>query len=67
MHPVINTEEHIGKTVGRRKRPGDPFVYCDALQRSLPPIPIRKGVYRFFTHEEANRWLMNQLTRKRAG
>jgi hypothetical protein len=64
MHSVINTEELIGKTVGRRKPPADPFACSDALQRCLPPIPVRKGVYRFLTHEEADQWLMNRLTRK---
>jgi len=64
MHPVINTEEFIGKTVGRRKRPSDPYACCDALQHCLPPNPVPKGVYRFLTHEEADRWLMNHLTRK---
>ena len=71
MKPIINLEEKIGKTVGRRKAPSDAFAYGMALQKTgvqlsktfrLKGVP--RGVYRFHSHEEADAWLMKQLTRK---
>jgi hypothetical protein len=71
MKPAINFEEKIGKTVGRRRMPGDPFAYGMALQKngielskSLGLRGIPRGVFRFRSHEEADAWLMKQLTRK---
>ena len=72
MLPVINMEETIGKTVGRRR--------AVAPLRLLPSetesnkhwrdagweLRARRGVYRFKTHEEADQWLMDHLTRKLA-
>lgn len=66
MPPGINNEDFIGKTVGRRKRPADTLAYIDPLQRAIGPLPIKKGVYRFRTHEEADKWLTDRLTRKPA-
>jgi hypothetical protein len=68
MHVVVNCEEFIGKTVGRRGRPLDPLSQVSALQRSLAglcPLRIPRGVYRFSSHQEADQWLMDHLTRKR--
>jgi len=59
MKPILNTEEKIGKTVGRRVAPRDAFRFGmgmqktaieleRAMRRSLCP----KGVFRFHTHEE---------------
>ncbi len=64
---VVNTEEFIGKTVGRR-RTGDPAriqrigraIYRSAGFRVCDP-----GVYRFKSHEEANQWML-QMAVKRA-
>jgi hypothetical protein len=67
VHPAINSDESIGRTVGRRKPPTDSLAYATGLQRtlgSLGKIPVKRGVYRFRTHEEADRWLMDHLTRK---
>jgi hypothetical protein len=69
MHPVINLEETIGKTVGRRTLPSRSADYGLALQVSLgqlfePRFP--KGVFRFHSHEEADQWMMDHLTRKPA-
>jgi hypothetical protein len=71
MKPVINLEEKIGKTVGRRKPPPDAFAYGMALQKTRVQLSktfrlkgIPRGVYRFHSHEEADAWLMKQLTRK---
>ncbi len=69
---VINIEENIGKTVGRKGVP-DPLALdpdekqdCIAMRKSgMGPYLPRKGVYKFKTHEEADQWMMNQLTRKR--
>ena len=69
MQPGINDEEFIGKTVGRRTAPTDSLVYASGLQRTLGRLGgmrVRKGVYRFRSHEEADQWLMDRLTRKTA-
>lgn len=67
---VINIEEKIGKTVGRRVAPRDPFSLAGdtkadkrAWQKAFPTPFIPKGVYRFHTHEEADAWLMKMMTR----
>jgi len=70
MNPVVNCEEWIGKTVGRRKAI-DPLLLnpqdraSAEAWRNAGMVPrIRKGVYRFHSHEEADQWLMDHLTRK---
>ena len=70
MHPVVNIEERIGKTVGRR-RIKDSLSYALELQKSsqdmlgdrAPRFP--KGVFRFRTFEEADAWTMKFLTARR--
>jgi hypothetical protein len=67
VHAVINNEEFIGKTVGRRKNPADSLTYVDGLQRTVTcfaPTRIKRGVYKFHTHEEADQWLTDHLIRK---
>ena len=73
MKPIINLEENIGKTVGRRTAPKDAFAYGMALQKTgaqlaktfgHPRFP--KGAFKFHSHEEADAWLMKYLTRKKA-
>lgn len=67
MQFVVNCEEFIGKTVGRRKLPGDSLMFSSVLQEaawSFARPRIQKGVYRFRSHEEADQWLMDHLTRK---
>jgi len=62
---VINLEETIGKTVGRRKPPVDPLrvasdmnrVATGLLNASGHKLP-RRGVFRFRTHEEADQMMM---------
>lgn len=63
--PVINVEEFIGKTVGRRVPPRDPLRISDsnkanaiAWKKAFPYRGAPRGVYRFNTHEEANAWMM---------
>ena len=69
MEPIINLDDPAGKTVGRERRRGMHCGYALGLQRALnqiAPLPIPRGVYRFRSHEEADQWLMDRLTRKRA-
>lgn len=57
--PVINVEEFIGKTVGRRVPPSGAGLQktlnqvMAGQQRGICP----RGVYRFKTHEEADEWM----------
>jgi hypothetical protein len=71
MKPILNTEEKIGKTVGRRVALHDAFRFGmgmqqaaieleRAMRRSLCP----KGVFRFRTHEEADEWMVKMLARR---
>jgi hypothetical protein len=71
MKPAINYEEKIGKTVGRRTAPADPFAFGMALQKTSVELSkafgscgVPRGVFRFHSHEEADAWLMKQLIRK---
>lgn len=73
MKPIINLDETPGKVVGRRLSPSDPLVITErqrakearAWQRAFRGLPIPKGVYRFRTHEEADEWLWQMLTRRK--
>jgi len=58
------------KTVGRR-RPGNPLNIerdtkenARAWRRAFPTPFVPKGVYRFKSHEEADVWLCQMITRK---
>ena len=66
--PVINVEEFIGKTVGRRVPPsgaGLQKVFNQMLAGQKIGIGIR-GVFRFKSHEEANEW-MSKIPNRRKG
>ena len=72
MKPVINIEEKIGKTVGRRTLPRDAFAFGMALQKTgadlsrafgQPRFP--RGAFKFHSHEEADAWLMKYLTKRK--
>lgn len=70
--PVINLEEFIGKTVGRRLPPKDPLRVAEsnkasaiAWKKALPYRSAIKGVYRFKSHQEAHEWMMNNIGPKR--
>lgn len=68
MEPIINHDEFIGKTVGRRAAPRDSLKYALGLQRVVNEfggLRVPRGVFRFRTYEEADAWLMGHLTRKR--
>ncbi len=67
QHPVINIEEKIGKTVGRRIPRGG-FDYGMGMQKLAgelaktfkhPRFP--RGVFRFKSFEEAEAWTMKYL------
>lgn len=66
---VINVEETIGKTVGRRRPPEDALRAGFALQANANEWMRRfghklapKGVYRFRTFEEADAWSLKHLS-----
>jgi len=73
MKPVVNLDETFGKVVGRRQPPADGLTVTPAQQaqdarawkNALRTFPIPKGVYRFRTHEKADAWLWQMLTRPR--
>jgi hypothetical protein len=58
------------RIVGRR-RPPEPLAATDdkataiAFRRAFPTPFIPRGVYRFRSHEEADRWLWEMITRPR--
>lgn len=73
MNPVVNMDESIGKTVGRRVAPtgllgGSSYTPEDACdwQRVFKSPSVPRGVYRFTTHEEADAWLLKMITRARS-
>lgn len=57
------------KTVGRRtSAESGSFADFDVMQRTITALRRNakfavRGVYRFRTHEEADQWMMDQLTR----
>lgn len=71
-HPVINVEETIGKTVGRRK-PREGLSVEGSRKRDMirwkritGGVGIPKGVYRFSSHEEADQWMITQIAKRAA-
>ncbi len=73
MKTVTDLEEFKGKVAGHRRLPGNALALehsrssedARAWKRTLGLLPIPKGVYRFRTHEEADEWLWEMLTRRR--
>ncbi len=69
MKPVVNVEETIGKTVGRRGPPnpfslrGETKEDMRAWRRAFPTPFVPKGVYRFRSHEEADKWMLKMIAR----
>lgn len=65
--PVVNVEEFIGKTVGRRVPPSGA-----GLQQTLNQVLASqnrgicpRGVYRFRSFDEADAWTMKYLSRRK--
>ena len=63
VHAVVNVEEKIGKTVGRRPPPDPAAVQLKAhnLIRALGQSVGKNGVFRFKTFEEADKWQMEWM------
>jgi hypothetical protein len=70
MHPVVNIDDPVGKTVGRRRPPGKLVASPRETEANrqwgkLEFFPrIKRGVYRFKSHEEADQWLMDHSIQK---
>ena len=60
MKVIVNLDEEIGKSVGRKDAGDDPFAaYARLLRLSrglIDTTPYPRGVFRFKTHEEADEW-----------
>ena len=74
MEPIINIDDPIGKTVGKRQPSADAFERGMELQKNgaelLEAFQLRgrpKGVFRFNTFEEADEWEMKFLIHRRKG
>lgn len=68
--PPINVEEPIARVVGRRTKAPNPMSLtsgskadAEAWRRVFGGLRVRRGVYRFRTHEEADAWLWRMMTR----
>ena len=72
MHPVVNIDDPVGKIVGKRRPPSK--LICSPQETEANRqwaaagfFPrIKKGVYRFKSHEEADQWLMDHSIPKPA-
>ena len=70
-YAVINVQDPIGKTVGRR-RLNDAAKYAMGLQNYVNHVRksqgfgaiCRRGVFRFCSHEEADRWMIKELVER---
>jgi len=69
----INLQDPIGKVVGKRLRVPDPLNTATHSKsrargwRAAFPTPfVPKGVFRFRTHEEADQWLWEMISRRPA-
>ncbi len=73
MKPTVNLDEPVGKVVGRRQPPASGLTASPAQtaasarawSRVGRKLSIPKGVYRFKTHEEADQWLWEKMTRSK--
>jgi hypothetical protein len=64
-------DDKAARVVGRRRRPlalgdtGDTIASVLAFRKAFPTPFVPRGVYRFRSHEEADRWMWEMLTRPR--
>ena len=65
----VNLEETPAKVAGGRRAPVDTLAITPAQTirsskawAKLGGLRVRRGVYRFRTHEEADQWLWQKLT-----
>lgn len=66
----VNVEETITRVVGKRTQAPDALSTTTsrkadsvAWQRSFGGVRVPRGVHRFKTHEEAERWLWRMIAR----
>ena len=65
-YPVINLEETIGKTVGKRRLTA-PMILQEVGREIFKHSGFRMcdpGVYRFNSHEEADEWMMKMAIKR---
>lgn len=68
---TVDDSEAPRKIVGRRRPPNlldpasDTQAAARAWRQAFPTPFVPKGVYRFSSHEEAQEWLTQMLTRRR--
>lgn len=70
---MINVEERIDRVVGRRRKAQDPLAIgsslradAEAWRNAFGGVRVRRGVYRFRSHEEADEWLWRTIARPRS-
>ncbi len=69
---VINIDDPVGKTVGRRRPPNPLCTKTFTIQRaaewqkSLPVRFMPKGIFRFKSHQEANLWMKSNTRVKKS-
>jgi hypothetical protein len=70
--PFINVEEKIDRFVGRRTRTPDALSTATsnkansiAWRKAFGGVRVPRGVHRFKTHEEADKWLWQMIVRPR--
>ncbi|MBI4327052.1 MAG: hypothetical protein HY674_17575 [Chloroflexi bacterium] len=68
--PFINVEEKIDRCVGRRTKTPDALSTATSNKansiawcQALGGIRVPRGVHRFKTHEEADQWLWQMISR----
>jgi len=71
--PFINAEEKIDRIVGRRTKTPDGLSLSGgtkadsiAWREAFGGLRVPRGVYRFKTHEEADQWLTQMMTRPKS-
>ncbi len=71
--PIINVEEKVDRLVGRRRGTPDGLSSATssradsiAWRRVFGGVHVPRGVFRFTTHEEADQWLWQMITRQKS-
>jgi hypothetical protein len=67
MNELIESGDPRAKVVGRRRMPQPGVESLEAAGKLIracsrlrpKPFRVRRGVYRFMTHEAADEWMMN--------
>ena len=68
--PLITVEETVDRIVGKRTKAPDGLSTATsrkaesvAWNKSFGGVRVPRGVFRFKTHEDADRWLWRMITR----